>query len=86
MFHLTTIFQVYGLPNSETCLSKLSQSFPVVNTTLEAIRVQFLTRKLVIAIIPIACEGIRSVEAQSYWFSSLVLLLSTDGVVVPPQG
>ncbi len=55
----STMFKVYDLPNSETLVSKLFLNFPVVNTTWEAIHVQFPIRKLVFTIIPnpIAREG-----------------------------
>ncbi len=52
-----TMFKVYDPPNSETLVSKLFPNFPVVNTTWEAVHVQFPIRKLVFTIIPIACEG-----------------------------
>ncbi len=44
-------------PNSETWVSNLFPNFPVVNTTWEAIHVQFSIRKLVFTIILIAREG-----------------------------
>ncbi len=50
----STMFKVYDTPNSETLLSKLFLNFPVVNTTWEAVHVQFPIRKLVFTIIPIA--------------------------------
>uniref|UniRef100_A0A671KLE8 Cerebellin 7 n=1 Tax=Sinocyclocheilus anshuiensis TaxID=1608454 RepID=A0A671KLE8_9TELE len=56
MFLSSAIFKVYGSPNSETQVSKLSLSFSVVNRTREAVHVQFVTRKLVFTIIPIAQE------------------------------
>ncbi len=62
MFLSSAIFKVYGSPNLETQVSKLSQSFPVANMIREAIHVQFPTRKLVFRIIPIACEGSRRPE------------------------
>ncbi len=42
----STKFKVYDPPNSETLVSKLFLNFPV-NTTWEAIQVQFLIRKLI---------------------------------------
>ncbi len=53
----STMCKVYDPPNSETLVSKLFPNFPVVNTTWEAVHVQFPIRKLVFTIIPIACEG-----------------------------
>lgn len=44
------MFKVYGTSNSETWVSKLSLSFP------DGVHVQFLPRKLVFTIIPIALE------------------------------
>ncbi len=40
-----------------TRVSQFFQSVPVVNTTWEAVHVQFLIRKLILMIIPIAREG-----------------------------
>ncbi len=52
------MFKVYDPPNSETLVSKLFPNFPVVvNTTGEAVYVQFPIRKLIFPIIPIAREG-----------------------------
>jgi len=51
------MFKVYGRPISGIWVSKLFLNFPVVNTTSEAVHVQFLPRKLVFTIIPIAREG-----------------------------
>ncbi len=53
----STMFKVYDLSNSETRVSNLFPNFPVVNTTWEAVHVQFPIRKLVFTIIPIAREG-----------------------------
>lgn len=57
MFLSSAIFKVYGSPNSETQVSGICQSFPVVYMTGEAVHVQFPTRKLVFTIILIAREG-----------------------------
>lgn len=51
------MLEVYGLSNSETLVSKLYYSFPVVNITWEAVHVWFPTRKLGFTIILIAREG-----------------------------
>ncbi len=56
MFLSSAILKVYGLSKSESRLSTLSQHLPVVNTSREAIHVQFLTRKLIFTIIAIAYE------------------------------
>ncbi len=51
------MFKVYDPSNSETLVSKLFLNFSVVNTTQEAVHVQFLMRTLVFTIIPTAREG-----------------------------
>ncbi len=58
----STMFKVYDPPSSETQVSKLFLNFPVVNMTWEAVRIQFLIRKLIFMIIPIAREGSISLQ------------------------
>ncbi len=67
----STMFIVYDPPNSETRVLKLFPNFPVVNTTWEAVHVQFLIRKLVFTIIPIAREGSIRVMKCIPFFSSV---------------
>uniref|UniRef100_A0A673ICM9 Cerebellin 7 n=1 Tax=Sinocyclocheilus rhinocerous TaxID=307959 RepID=A0A673ICM9_9TELE len=70
MFLSSDIFKVYCSPNSETQVSKLSLSFSVVNSTREAVHVQFVTRKLLFTIIPIAREGSISYKEHNIAFSA----------------
>ncbi len=64
LFVPSNMFNVYGPSNSETLVSKLSPSFTVVNTTLDAVHVQFPTRKLIFTIVR---EG--SINSAELWVS-----------------
>ncbi len=71
----STMFKVYGPPNSETLVSKLFPNFPVVNMNDEAVHIQFPIRKLVFTIIPIAHEGSISYNPNQTHLKQLIKLL-----------
>ncbi len=83
----STMFKVYDPPNSETRVSKLFLNFPVVNTTCEAIHVQFQIKKLVFTIISIAPEGsIRLTPRFGWQVFTLIKMNRTNRAIASKFG
>ncbi len=84
---VSTMFKVYDPPNSETRVSKLFLNFQVVNTTCEAIHVQFRIRKLVFTIISTAPEGsIRLTPRFGWQVFTLIKMNRTNRAIASTFG